>query len=301
MSTNNTSNDDFIQVNYTGQQINDAIGAALDAHGIPQGGTAGQVLQKASGTDFDVEWAAQSGGEVDQTYNPLSENAQSGTAVADAISGKENTSNKVTSISAQSTDTQYPSAKCVYDGLGTKQNKLTAGDNITIVNNVISASGSTKPWKLITDTTLAETVGLVTLDQFNDGTNLDCTELFIVSNILINTTSSYGIRFGIYDGTNFGLIHAHLGSEVSAGNNTETVTADVRFCAKIEIIPESGTGLLVGTNLLSVLRPFVTDVVCNGYASTVPSNNIEKITKLQISGAGNYALYQTSWFKIYGR
>ena len=34
------------------------------------------------------------------------------------ISGKENTSNKVTSISAQSTDDQYPTAKCVYDLIG---------------------------------------------------------------------------------------------------------------------------------------------------------------------------------------
>lgn len=34
------------------------------------------------------------------------------------LSGKEDKSNKVTSISAQSTDTQYPSAKAVYTVLG---------------------------------------------------------------------------------------------------------------------------------------------------------------------------------------
>ena len=34
------------------------------------------------------------------------------------ISGKEDKSNKVTSISSSSTDTQYPSAKCVYDIVG---------------------------------------------------------------------------------------------------------------------------------------------------------------------------------------
>ena len=34
------------------------------------------------------------------------------------VSGKENTSNKVTSISASSTDTEYPSAKCVWDLVG---------------------------------------------------------------------------------------------------------------------------------------------------------------------------------------
>ena len=32
-----------------------------------------------------------------------------------ASKNKEDTSNKVTSISSSSTDTQYPSAKCVYD------------------------------------------------------------------------------------------------------------------------------------------------------------------------------------------
>lgn len=34
------------------------------------------------------------------------------------ISGKEDKTNKVTSLPSQSTDTQYPSAKCVYDMLG---------------------------------------------------------------------------------------------------------------------------------------------------------------------------------------
>lgn len=34
------------------------------------------------------------------------------------ISGKENISNKVTSISSESTDTQYPSAKAVYNIIG---------------------------------------------------------------------------------------------------------------------------------------------------------------------------------------
>ena len=41
------------------------------------------------------------------------------------ISGKENTSNKVTSISSSSTDTQYPSAKCVYDIIGDVESLLS--------------------------------------------------------------------------------------------------------------------------------------------------------------------------------
>ena len=42
------------------------------------------------------------------------------------ISGKEDKSNKVTSISASSTDTQYPSAKCVYDIVGDIESLLAA-------------------------------------------------------------------------------------------------------------------------------------------------------------------------------
>lgn len=42
------------------------------------------------------------------------------------ISGKEDKSNKVTSLSASSTDTQYPSAKCVYDMIGNVEALLAA-------------------------------------------------------------------------------------------------------------------------------------------------------------------------------
>lgn len=42
------------------------------------------------------------------------------------ISGKENTSNKVTSLSSSSTDTQYPSAKCVWDLVGDIETLLAA-------------------------------------------------------------------------------------------------------------------------------------------------------------------------------
>lgn len=41
----------------------------------------------------------------------------------------EQTSNKVTSLSSSSTDTQYPSAKCVYDNLATKQKTITVSSS----------------------------------------------------------------------------------------------------------------------------------------------------------------------------
>lgn len=76
---------------------------------------------------------------TDQTYDPTSQNAQSGVAVAEAVaaaqddcihytdarcSGFEAASNKVISLSSSSTDTQYPSAKCVYDIVGDIESAL---------------------------------------------------------------------------------------------------------------------------------------------------------------------------------
>lgn len=54
------------------------------------------------------------------------------------ISGKENTSNKVISLSSSSTDTQYPSAKCVYDLIKDNCVFIEGQDiyeDISIVNN----------------------------------------------------------------------------------------------------------------------------------------------------------------------
>ena len=42
------------------------------------------------------------------------------------LNSKENTTNKVTSLSSSSTDTQYPSAKCVYDIIGDVESALAA-------------------------------------------------------------------------------------------------------------------------------------------------------------------------------
>ena len=77
------------------------------------------------------------------------------------VSGKEDTSNKVTSISSSSTDTQYPSAKLLYDQLALKQGNLTAGSNITISNGTISATDTTYSTFTGTNGSAAGTSGLV--------------------------------------------------------------------------------------------------------------------------------------------
>lgn len=49
-----------------------------------------------------------------------------GDSVQDTLNGKEASSNKVTSLSSSSTDTQYPSAKCVYDIIGDIETLINA-------------------------------------------------------------------------------------------------------------------------------------------------------------------------------
>lgn len=55
-----------------------------------------------------------------------------------SISDKEDISNKVTSISASSTDVQYPSAKCIYDEIGGIEDMI--GDIDTVLDNIINDS-----------------------------------------------------------------------------------------------------------------------------------------------------------------
>lgn len=66
--------------------------------------------------------------EIDMNGSPVSVVngvANLGTVITD-VSGKENASNKVTSLSSSSTDTQYPSAKCVYNMVGNIETLLAA-------------------------------------------------------------------------------------------------------------------------------------------------------------------------------
>lgn len=61
--------------------------------------------------------------------------------VYDQLALKEVLSNKVTSISGSSTDTQYPSAKLVYDQLATKQATINSGNKLSA--DLVSDSSST--------------------------------------------------------------------------------------------------------------------------------------------------------------
>lgn len=101
-------------------------------------GTAGQVL--ATYGDGTRYWKTVSGGGGASDYTELSNKpkinnvelsgnksaSDLGLLTASDINGKENSSNKVVSLSASSTDAQYPSAKCVYDIVGDVESLLEA-------------------------------------------------------------------------------------------------------------------------------------------------------------------------------
>ena len=80
--------------------------------------------------------------------------------------------NKVASISSSSTNTQYPSAKCVYDNLVLKQDALVSGTNIKTINsNSILGSGNiTIDSASITEITYADLVSARTNSTLKVGT-----------------------------------------------------------------------------------------------------------------------------------
>ena len=62
---------------------NVAVGArGSDGVGVPEGGTTGQVLSKASGTDYDTEWTTPSAGPGGGAVSSV--NSQTGDVVLDA-------------------------------------------------------------------------------------------------------------------------------------------------------------------------------------------------------------------------
>ena len=110
--------------------------------GIPASDLAGWVLPSAvTGIEYTIVASLPATGEAGVIY--LIANSGSGQNIYDEyiwvnnafekigtteidISGKENTSNKVTSLSSSSADTQYPSAKCIWDLVGDIETLLAA-------------------------------------------------------------------------------------------------------------------------------------------------------------------------------
>ena len=74
----------------------------------------------------DIDLLSQKSSVVGTEKLPVSDTEYITPSQIVASSGKEDASNKVTSLSSSSTDTQYPSAKCVYDIIGNVETLLAA-------------------------------------------------------------------------------------------------------------------------------------------------------------------------------
>lgn len=91
------------------------------------GGTAGQFLRKKSADSYDGEWVSLLI-DADTEYRTAAEVDAAVAGITAELTDKEDTANKVTSIDGDSTDEQYPSAKCLYDtiaGVAPKMQKYT--------------------------------------------------------------------------------------------------------------------------------------------------------------------------------
>ena len=85
-------------------------------------GAGGSYIKTVSQEDGKVTAVAEA---ADATPTADSKNMVTSGGVYAELAKKENSANKVTALSADSTDAQYPSAKLVYTELAKKQNKLT--------------------------------------------------------------------------------------------------------------------------------------------------------------------------------
>lgn len=102
--SNGYKSGDILDANAVQEKISDLVNLAPEA--LDSLGEIAEVLNAKANT-ADLANVATSGSYADLSNKPT---------IPD-VSGKENTSNKVTSISSNSTDTQYPSAKAVYDAI----------------------------------------------------------------------------------------------------------------------------------------------------------------------------------------
>ena len=93
-------------------------------------GVASTVVETQSVAIDDVyyydgaNWRLQVNTQKEVTFSSISGQPTDNVNLAAALNTKENSANKVTSLSSSSTDTQYPSAKCVYDMIGDVESVL---------------------------------------------------------------------------------------------------------------------------------------------------------------------------------
>ena len=180
---------------------------------VPSGGTTGQVLKKASNTDYDTEWANESGGGGTSDYTQLSNKPQ--------INGNTLTGNQtgaqlglVDAVTGKQLSTEdYTTAE------KTKLAGIEAQANKTVIDDTLTNTGEAAD---------AKAVGDEISDVRNTLTQLE-TDTF--GNINLTGTNNTGstITTGTFFYNNGALVRAKTaiqnGSAITIGTNAETVTA----------------------------------------------------------------------------
>ena len=103
----------------TAKAVYDSLSAAGKVDSVTLNGVAGTVTNKVANVTLQVN-STGSGNVITDVSLANNSNTIQVTKGSVDISSKEDVANKVTELSASSTDTQYPSAKAVYDELQTK-------------------------------------------------------------------------------------------------------------------------------------------------------------------------------------
>lgn len=101
----------------------------LDSDLVDDSNSGHKFTNTSEKTTWNAKYDKPSGGipktDLDSSVQTSLGKADTALQAHQDISGKEDKSNKVTSIDSNSTDTQYPSAKCVYNMIGDVETVLT--------------------------------------------------------------------------------------------------------------------------------------------------------------------------------
>lgn len=114
--------------------------------------------------------------------------------IVDSVDARERLDNKVTTLSASSTDVKYPSAKAVYDALATKQDTLVSGTTIKTINaQSLLGSGNIKTdTQIVTQTAATVEIQPNVLNVWGEAASLTITLATPTDNTIVN---EYMVQF----------------------------------------------------------------------------------------------------------
>jgi len=141
----------------------------LPGQGVPTGGTTGQVLKKASNTNYDTEWAADEAG-TSAVWGAITGILSNQTDLQNALNAKENTGVAAAAVSGhegaldphpQYTSAAEAAAAAPVQSVAGKTGVVTLDKNDVGLGNVDNTSDLSKPISTATQAALDDIVDLV--------------------------------------------------------------------------------------------------------------------------------------------